>query len=395
MRRAAISAAGAMPGRASVPVFSIGAKLAGMIGARPFSETLTRHSYWLAVLLPLLMPLAWSLRNLPGMAALFAWIPLFVLYGLLPLLDTLIGRDTRNPQPGTATVYPATVIPVAAAAVYLCVAAWSLAMIGSYPAVFEWPVLAGWVLSLGDISAIAGINVAHELIHRKSPWQQRLGGLLLACSWYPGFKLEHPRWHHVHVATAADPSSAPLNSTIYRQVPRALLRNTLRSFALGAESARRKGRNRFTWWHEISGWYALSILLGVIIAAIWGATAALAFLLQGIVAAALLEVINYIEHYGLRRQRRGEGRYEPPGVQHSWDCDFWLSNAILMQLPRHADHHTHPRREFSRLQLREESPLLPLGYPMLVMLAFVPALWSRVIHPHLPGKGLESGKITS
>jgi alkane 1-monooxygenase len=365
-----------------------------MTACRPFPEALTRHSYWLAVLLPLLMPLAWSLRNLPGMSILFAWLPLVVLYGLLPALDLLIGRDTHNPAGVRASAYPDTVIPVAAAVTYVGVLAWSLGVIGRYPDVFQWPVLAGWILSLGDVSGIAGINVAHELIHRRNRWLQRLGGVLLSCSWYAGFKLEHPRWHHVHVATPADPSSAPVDSTIYRQVPRALLLNTLRAFRLSAREARRRGRRTWAWRHEIAGWYALSILLAAAVGLAWGPVAAVAFLLQGFVAATLLEIINFVEHYGLHRRRREGGGFEPPAVRHSWDCDFWLSNAILIQLPRHADHHTHPLRAFSGLQRHGEAPVLPLGYPLLVNIAFLPWRWRRIIHPHLPGERRESGRIS-
>ncbi len=353
---------------------------------RHFPATLTRHSYWLAVLIPLLLPLAWSMRDLPGFGWLFAWVPLLVLYVVLPALDLLIGRDAANPESTAARVYPDTVVPVAAALVYLPTLAWSLYIIGTRPEAFAWPALAGWALSLGDIGGIAAINVAHELIHRRDARLRRLGGLLLACVWYPGFKLEHPRWHHVHVATEADPSSAPRGSTVYGQVPRAWLANSVRAWKLGAASARARGRAFPALRHEVAGWYALSLALTLSAGLAWGAVAGLVFLVQGLAAAGLLEVINYVEHYGLRRQRGADGKYEPPGARHSWDCDFWLSNAILIQLPRHADHHTHPGRAFSALRYSDGAPMLPLGYPLLVIVAMVPAWWRRLVHPHLPDR---------
>jgi alkane 1-monooxygenase len=143
--------------------------------------------------------------------------------------------------------------------------------------------------------------------------------------------------------------------------------------------------------NEITGWYALSLLITLGAGLAWGPLAALALFLQGVIAAALLEIINYVEHYGLKRERRADGRYVPPNVTHSWDCDYWLSNAMLIQLPRHADHHTHPRREFSTLQKNEASPLLPLGYPLLVLIAMVPPLWRRLIHPRFPKPATEPG----
>ena len=135
------------------------------------------------------------------------------------------------------------------------------------------------------------------------------------------------------------------------------------------------------------GWHLISLIMTLGIGLTWGSLAAAAFFLQGWLAAALLEVINYVEHYGLRREKRKDGRYVPPGVTHSWDCDYWLSNAILIQLPRHADHHTHASREFSQLQLNAQAPILPFGYPLLVLVAMVPPLWRRIIHPHLPESG--------
>jgi len=102
------------------------------------------------------------------------------------------------------------------------------------------------------------------------------------------------------------------------------------------------------------------------------------------VAASLLEVINYVEHYGLRRRKLDGERYEPPSVAHSWNADFWLSNAILLQLQRHPDHHVHPTRPFSELQTVADAPQLPLGYSALTLVAFCPPLWRRLIHPRLP-----------
>lgn len=352
--------------------------------ARHFSEHLTRHGYWLAVLLPLMMPAAWSLRALPGLGWAFAWLPLLVLYVVIPLLDWVIGRDLHNPRPGQHSVYPDLVIPVAAGISFLSVLAWSLSVSDVVLAEHGGAALIGWWLSLGDVGATVGINVAHELIHRKGRALRGLGGLMMASVWYPGFILEHPRWHHVHVSTARDPSSAQAGDTVYRQVPRALWLNTVRAWKLGAETALRLRRPLPWLFNEAAAWFAVSLGLTAVVGLAWGWLGAVVFIMQGVIAAALLEVINYVEHYGLRREQRPDGRYVPPGVAHSWDCDYWLSNAILIQLPRHADHHTHPRRAFSGLQKNPESPLLPLGYPALVLIALIPPLWRRVVHPHLP-----------
>jgi alkane 1-monooxygenase len=341
------------------------------------------HAYWLAVLIPLLMPASFALRDLAGMTTLFAWLPLIVLFVVLPLIDWLIGRDETNPQPAAIRAYPDILIPLCAALTWLPVLAWSIWVTGRYAPGWSTAATIGWILSLGDIGGIAAINVAHELIHRRQPWQRALGGVLLSSVNYAGFKIEHPKWHHVKVATPEDPSSASRGENIYRQIPRAMTFNTVRAWWLAVQGARSRQR-RLPWiQHEMTAWWLLSGALALLAWWLGGAWGVLAFIAQGLVAVSLLEIINFIEHYGLRRGRRADGRYEPPGVQHSWNADFWLSNAVLLQLQRHPDHHVNPSRPFSTLQTVKEAPQLPMGYAALSLLALAPPLWRKVIHPLL------------
>lgn len=351
--------------------------------ARDISAVFTRHSYWLLVLLPLLMPAGLALRALPGMGSLFAWVPLLVLFGLLPVLDVLIGRDAVNPDTGKSSSYPEVLIPVAVSLVYIPVLAWSVWIAGTRSSDWSTIALAGWTLSLGDIGGIAAINVAHELIHRRKKSLQALGGVLLSCALYPGFKLEHPRWHHVKVATPEDPSSAAKGTTVYGQIPRAMFLNTIRAWRLAVENASEQGRALPLIQHELTGWWLLSLLLAVLAVTFAGLTGLVIFICQGLLAISLLEVINYIEHYGLRREMIREGRYEPPTIEHSWNSNFWLSNVILLQLQRHPDHHIHPGRPFTQLQNVREAPQLPSGYAALSIIALFPPLWRKLMHPRL------------
>jgi alkane 1-monooxygenase len=249
----------------------------------------------------------------------------------------------------------------------------------------EWSIaaLVGWTVSLGDIGGIAAINVAHELIHRRNRFLQGLGGLLLSSVLYPGFKLEHPKWHHVKVATPDDPSSAARGTTVYTQVPRAMVLNTIQAWRLAAGDAGKKGRAAPWIWHELTAWWLISLCMALLATYFAGMTGLIVFLCQGLAAISLLEVINYIEHYGLRRKLIREGRYEPPAIRHSWNADSWLSNIILIQLQRHPDHHVHPRRPFTQLQSIHEAPQLPFGYAVLSLVVFFPPLWRKLIHPRL------------
>lgn len=359
-------------------------KLFAMIRTRAFAPSITRHSYWLAVALPLLLPVSWLLRTMPGLSWAFAWLPLLFLYGVIPLMDLLIGRDVHNPTRQEARFYPDTLIPVLAGLSYLVVVPWSLSVSGAILSEYGWLAIVGWTLSLGDIGSAVGINVAHELTHRRKSWERSLGGILLASVWYPGFIVEHPKWHHVHVSTSNDPSSAEKGSNVYTHVPRAYVLNIVKGWQLSVASARNAGRPASLVVHEVAGWYLLSMTMTAVFGLLWGPLAVGIFLAHGLLAAILLEMINFVEHYGLRREKRADGRYVPPGVTHSWDCDYWLSNAMLLQLPRHADHHTHPQRAFSQLKKHGEAPLLPLGYPLLVLIATIPPLWRSIVDPLVP-----------
>ena len=349
--------------------------------ARRFPNKLTHLAYWLAVLIPLLIPLGWQLRELPGFSVAFAWLIPLVLYVALPIADKLIGRDLADPPADARSALTDTLVPVAASLSYFAVLSWALVTVAHQSDQFTPLTLLGWTVSLANAGGVIAINVAHELIHRRARWQRNLGGLLLSCVWYACFKLEHPRWHHVKVATVDDPSSAALGSNVYTQVPRALLLNTRCGWRLASEAALHVGRP--AWMNEMLAWYSISaaLTLGVFLA--WGALPGLVFIGQAVGAAALLEVINYVEHYGLRRERRDNGRFEPPQKHHSWDADFWLSNALLIQLPRHADHHVNPTRPFPALQRSAEAPQLPFGYATAVIIALLPPVWHSVVDRRL------------
>jgi len=239
----------------------------------------------------------------------------------------------------------------------------------------------GWILSTGILGGILAINPAHELIH-KAGWVERAaGGVLLASVGYHGFKIEHVRGHHVHVATEHDASTARLGESAYGFVPRALLRNARRAWALEAGRLREAARSPWSWRNEMIGWTTLWLLLGAVLAATFGVAAAAFYLAQGLGAAATLEVINYIEHYGLQRRLAAPGRYERVTHLHSWNASQRLSNWLLFNLQRHSDHHAHARRAYPLLQHHDDSPQLPAGYAAMYVLALLPPLWRRIMDP--------------
>jgi len=334
--------------------------------------------YWLIFSVPALMPLSWWLIQTTG-SYLWAGLPIFWLYGLLPLADWLIGRDRQPPVATQDTWISRRLLPWLCLPVHLAVVFGSLAVLPEMPL---WAA-ALWLASLGDIGGVLAINVAHELIHRRSRFDRTVGGLLLSAVNYATFKIEHVRGHHVWVATEKDPSSAPRGANIYSFVPRALLHNTWNGWVLEARRLRRLGLSPLSIRNEMIGWTLVTAgLIGVAwLVAGWIGVAG--FLIQGVVAASALEIINFIEHYGLKRRQLENGRYERPSPWHSWNSDFWLSNALLLQLQRHSDHHAYPSRPYTRLRSWPEAPQLPLGYSAMLPIAMIPPLYRRIIHPRL------------
>ncbi|MEO8160740.1 MAG: alkane 1-monooxygenase [Arenimonas sp.] len=346
---------------------------------------LKAFGFLLVFVVPALMPLAAWLSVRSGYANAMAWFPLFFLFVLLPACDYLLGHDPVNvptDREKSVALDPwFKTLTLLALPVQL-----ALLVFSGY-----WFVhggmnalgIAGWLLSQGVVGAILAINTAHELIHKDEIVERFAGGLLLTSVGYHGFKIEHLRGHHVHVSTPEDASSARFGQSLWNFLPRALLRNTRSAWSLEAARLRKLGLPALHWRNEMLGWTLPWLLLVALFYAWLGLPGLAFFLAQGLLAAGSLEVINYIEHYGLERTRLADGRYERTTHLHSWNSDFALSNLMLFQLQRHSDHHAFPKRRYAILRHHQDSPQLPGGYSAMFVLALCPPLWHRVIDPRV------------
>lgn len=231
----------------------------------------------------------------------------------------------------------------------------------------------GTSLWLGQI----GNPTAHELIHRGQRGLMWLGMLMLSSLLFGHHVSAHRLVHHRFVASPQDPNTARSGEGFYRF----FLRAWIGSFRAGfrAEAALRAGRGGLH-PYVIYGMISLGVLGGIF--ALGGARALVVWAVLCLSAQGQLLLSDYVQHYGLLRGRDQMGRLDPVAARHSWDAPFWFSSAMMLNAPRHGDHHIHPARAFPALQ-SGQGPMLPWPLPLACTIALVPPLWKAKIRPHL------------
>ncbi len=241
----------------------------------------------------------------------------------------------------------------------------------------------GLVLSVGIVAGGGGINIAHELMHRTSAPARATAEGLMTLVTYPHFCVEHVLGHHRNVATPDDPASARRGEAVYPFLVRSVVGGARSAWKLEGQRVAKRPEQRWTWRDRRLRHPVLIVLLYAATGLAFGAMGVLILAAQSVVAVALLEVINYVEHYGLSRQQTGDGRYERVMPRHSWNSAHRITGWYLFNLPRHADHHYEAKRAYPELRHLDDSPQLPLGYATMVLVALVPPLWFRVMNPRV------------
>ncbi len=239
----------------------------------------------------------------------------------------------------------------------------------------------GFVCSVGLILGTSGINVAHELGHRKNKYERIIAKLLLMPSWYMHFIIEHNLGHHKWVATDKDPASSRMNEPIYTFWIRSVAGGYLNAWKLEARRLQTEGLSFFSFHNEMLRFTLFQLTYLAVIALYFGWAALPWAVLAGIFGFLMLESVNYIEHYGLRRRLLSSGHYEKVSLKHSWNSDHELGRIFLYELTRHSDHHYKASRKYQILRRFDESPQLPLGYPGSILLSLIPPLWFGLMNP--------------
>lgn len=335
------------------------------------------------------LPFWLSLGMLPLQAIGAVWggwtLALLPIYGwvILTLMDAALGLDTANADPGTPEselfwYRLITLVWFPVQAIALFAALWWVTHT-DHLALWERLLL---FFGVGVMSGSVGIVYAHELMHQKNRLERWLGDLLMASVLYSHFRTEHLLVHHRYVGTPRDAVSARLNEGFHSFFLRVLREGPGSAWRAERQMLARAGRPV---WHRTNPFWryaALQLLMLALAFGIGGWAGVGLFAFQALVAVWQLELVDYVEHYGLSREHLGEGRYEHIRPHHSWNAAHKASNWFLINLQRHSDHHCRPDRRFPLLQTypEDEAPQLPFGYPTMTTLALIPPLWRRVMN---------------
>jgi alkane 1-monooxygenase len=242
----------------------------------------------------------------------------------------------------------------------------------------------GLTLSVGVTAGVFGILAAHEMVHSPLAWERGLGLALLASVGYMHFRIAHIHGHHVRGATVDDPATARRGENAYAFVARSVVGQFREAWEFEAARLERGGRrvlgpaNRMLFYIAVEG----SIAVGLSVFSL----RSLAFwLVQAMLSIVLLELFNYIAHYGLQRRRRASGGFERIAPRHSWNSQRRMNNSALFNMGRHSDHHRRPTRQYQRLEAEPDAPQLPFGYAGAILCALLPPLWRAVMDHRLDG----------
>jgi len=320
-----------------------------------------------------------------------AWTFATLLYAfaLIPAVELLIRQDTHNLAKAEEEM--AREDRLYDWMIYLVVPVQFALLLFFLVAIQEeglsWGERLGRITAMGVLNGAFGINVAHELGHRSKKQEQLMAKLLLLSTLYMHFFIEHNRGHHKKVSTEADPATSRKGQTVYAFWVRSLLGCYRSAWELENSRLRKKGLPIFSLQNEMLVFQLVQLTFTLLIGLTFGWQVMGYFLLASLMGALLLETVNYIEHYGLQREQKADGRYERVQPHHSWNSDHVLGRLLLFELSRHSDHHFNASRKYQVLRHHEAVPQMPTGYPGMMVMALLPPLWFWVMDRKIGGVG--------
>lgn len=321
------------------------------------------------------------------------YLAMFFSLILIPMIDQIVGIDTSNVTKTESSIsseeFYYRFVTYVWTFVQLSFLFWGAYVISKNLLVttFEW---VGFCIGFSLVTGGIGITVAHELGHKKSSIERFYSKLLLMTVCYMHFYIEHNRGHHVAVATPEDPATARRNESFYSFWTKSVFSGYSHAWKLESEKLKRNGQSTFSIHNEMIWFAILPLVFCALITflfsypsgkIIWNIP--IFFFVQSYLAFTLLELVNYLEHYGIVRKQLSSGKYEQVNPLHSWNASHLVSNFFLFQLQRHSDHHANAIKRYQVLDHYNESPQLPFGYPTMIIIALVPPIWFRLMNPRL------------
>lgn len=324
---------------------------------------------------------------------------------LIPLIDQASGIDKTNVTEDVVKVkgeeFYYRFVTYVWTYVQVAFILWSCYVVGTgqLNSIVEW---IGFSVSVALVTGGIGITVAHELGHKKSSLERFYSKVLLLTVCYMHFYIEHNRGHHVLVATPEDPATAKRNESFYAFWVKSVFQGYAHAWKLEAESMAKKGLPAFHWRNNMIWFSILPVLFCITVTflfSVWNGQfiweIPVFFFAQSILAFTFLELVNYVEHYGITRKEISTGRYERVNPAHSWNASHLVSNFFLFQLQRHSDHHVNAIKRYQVLNHYDESPQLPYGYPTMIIIAAFPPVWFSMMNKRLNEWEQRSAAATS
>ncbi len=326
--------------------------------------------------------LVWTLLN-GGWWLLLPPLAIFISFGLL---DTVLGATENSADPATdeANLFWHRAVVLGWVPIALVMTFWSIWYVSQADHMAWYEKIFGF-FSVGLLNGAVGIVYAHELMHQKNKLERWAGDILMTLVGYGHFRTEHLLVHHRYVGTPRDGVTARYNEDFHRFFLRVFAHGFSSAWRAEAQMLARKNLSvwdlsnpHWRYWGLQLGFLCIAVLLG----GMWGL---MLWLYQALVAIWYLELINYVEHYGLVRKHLGDGKYEHVLPRHSWNSSHIASNWLLINLQRHSDHHYKPDRRYPLLQTYSaiEAPELPSGYPIIAAAALIPRIWFRMMNPRV------------
>lgn len=309
------------------------------------------------------------------------WWPLLLSFGVLPLVELLMPPDAHNISEAEEAL--AKDNKLYDWMLYLIVPLQYMAIYYFFQSLqgptLPWWQTAGRVMVMGFACGTFGINVGHELGHRTNVAEQWMAKALLLTSLYTHFFIEHNKGHHKHVSTPQDPSSAPYQMSLYRFWIRSIGGVYAGAWQIANQEQRKKQLPLLHWKNAMLQLQVLQLVWLLALVYFFGVAVLPFYLAAAFMGILLLETVNYIEHYGLRRKEIADGKYERARPQHSWNSNHILGRIVLFELSRHSDHHYLASRKYQILRHHEDAPQLPTGYPGSMLLSTIPPLWFYIM----------------